>query len=492
MDYVRFHARLHPTTPAVTDLTFDRHWTYATFDDLVARGASVLRARGVGEGDRVACLSKNRAEVVALHLACARVGAIFVPLSWRLSPPELETIVRDCEPTLIYGDEMAATLGIDADDVGGLLDACAGAAPAALPTPPRDLPSLMLYTSGTTGAPKGVLLSEHNLTETAVNSCLLLEVDRHSRFLCEAPMFHVIGMVSSVRPPLLVGAQIVISDRFLPERTFARLADPALGITHYFCVPQMALAIRAIEGFDPARLRGLKAVFTGGAPHPEAQIRAWLDDGIPIVDGYGSSEAGTVFGMPLAPALIASKAGSVGLPTPRLQARLVDDQDVPVATGVPGELQLKGGNVTVGYWRREEEHRAALTPDGWFRTGDVLTCDADGYYRVTDRKKDMYISGGENVYPVQVEAELVTYPGIRELAVVGVPDARWGEVGCLFYVPQAGVIDFEALQAFLVTKLAKYKVPKHVRVVEALPRNGVGKLLRHELRRRYQESDHAA
>jgi len=488
MDYVGFHARLHPKTPAITDLTFDRRWSYEEIDVLVAQCAAVLRAAGAAPGDRVACLSKNRAEIVVLHHACARIGAIFVPLSWRLSAAELAAIVHDCEPGLIWGDEMAAPLGVEARDIDGLLDACAREQPARHEPFQDDLPSLMLYTSGTTGQPKGVLLTERNLTETAINSCLLLEVDGGSRFLCEAPMFHIIGMVSSVRSPMFVGAHIAVSDRFIPERTFARLADPALRITHYFCVPQMALALRAVDGFDPSRLRGLKAVFTGGAPHPAAQIRAWLDDGIPIVDGYGSSEAGTVFGMPLDRELIGAKAGSVGLPTPRIQARLVDEQEAPVGDGVPGELQLKGGSVTVGYWRRDEEYRSALTPDGWFRTGDILTRDEDGYYRVTDRKKDMYISGGENVYPVQVEAELVGYPGIREAAVVGVPDERWGEVGCLFYVPESGEIDVDGLQAFLATKLAKYKVPRHARVVEALPRTGVGKLMRHELRRLYRDA----
>ncbi len=483
MDYVRLHAHLHPNRPAVTDLTFERHWTYEQFDRLVAGCVAVLIGRGVVEGDRVACLARNRAEIVALHLACARLGSMFVPLNWRLASSELGAIIRDCEPTLTYGDEMSLSLGVDAENLEGLVDTCTSTQPIWREPLPDNRPSLMLYTSGTTGNPKGVLLSERNLTETAINSCLLLEVDYNSRFLCEAPLFHIIGMVASVRPPLFIGAQIVISDRFIPERTFSRLADPKLGISHYFCVPQMALDIRAVDGFEPSKLSGLKALFTGGAPHPEAQIREWLDDGIAIVDGYGSSEAGTVFGMPLDRRLIASKAGSVGVPTPRVQTRLVDEQGEPVGVGTPGELQINGDNVTIGYWRREDEYRSAMTADGWFRTGDILTRDEDGYYRVTGRKKDMFISGGENVYPAQVEAELVTYPGIRELAIVGVPDTRWGEVGCLFYVPESDEIDLDALKAFLATKVAKYKIPKHARVLEALPRNGVGKLLRHKLRR---------
>jgi fatty-acyl-CoA synthase len=487
MDYVRLHARLHPDQPAVTDLTFEREWSYERFDRLIACCTAVLVDAGVVEGERVACLSKNRAEIVALHMACARLGAIFVPLNWRLSASELDVLIDDCEPSVVYGDNMAVTLGVDATDIEQLLGQCEASQPVWPEHKSEDLPSLMLYTSGTTGAPKGVLLSERNLTETAINFSLLGEVNSDSHFLCESPMFHIIGIVTSVRPPMLCGAQIAISDSFIPERTFTRLADPGLNVSHYFCVPQMALAIRAADGFDASRLSGLTAIFTGGAPHPETQIRDWLNDGIAIVDGFGMSEAGTVFGMPLDRKLIDRKAGCVGIATPRVQARIVDNKDKPVVVGTPGELQLKGDNITLGYWRRDAEYQATLTEDGWFRTGDILTIDEDGYFRVTDRKKDMYISGGENVYPVEVEAQLDKYPGVSELAVIGVPDAKWGEVGCLFYVAESIEVSLEDLDAFLSTRLARYKIPKHVYRVETLPRNGVGKLMRHDLRSIYRE-----
>lgn len=487
MDYVSFHALLHPDKPAVTDLTFKRRWSYEQFDRFVAGCTAVLMNEGVVEGDRVACLSKNRAEIVALHLACARLGAIFVPLNWRLSPSELGAIVPDCEPVIVYGDDLASALGVEATDIESLHDRCGDAQLVWPEKKSENLPSLILYTSGTTGSPKGVMLSERNLTETAINFALLGEVDSDSHFLSESPMFHIIGMVTSVRPPLLVGASVSISDRFIPERTYSRLADPALKISHYFCVPQMASAIRAVDGFDASRFGWLKAIFTGGAPHPEAQIRDWLNDGVSIVDGFGMSEAGTVFGMPLNRSLIDRKAGCVGIPTPRIQARIVDDNDKPVPVGTPGELQLSGDNIAIGYWRKDAEYRSSLTEDGWFRTGDILTRDEDGYYRVVDRKKDMFISGGENVYPVEIEALLARYPGIRELAVVGVPDAKWGEVGCVFYVPESGEMNLGDLEAFLTTRLARYKIPKQAYAVNELPRNGVGKLMRHELRRIWRE-----
>lgn len=487
MDYVSLHAVLHRDNPAVTDLAFERRWTYEQFDRFVAGCAAILMGEGVAEGDRVACLSKNRAEIIALHLACARLGAVFVPLNWRLSSSELRAIVADCEPAIVYGDESASALGVEAADVESLHERCGDVQLVWPEQKSEHVPSLMLYTSGTTGSPKGVMLSERNLTETAINFSILGQVDSDSHFLAECPMFHIIGMVTSIRPPFLLGAHVSISDRFLPERTYSRLANPALKFSHYFCVPQMALAIREVDGFDASRLGSLKAIFTGGAPHAETQIRDWLNDGVAIVDGFGMSEAGTVFGMPLDRNLIDQKAGSVGIPTPRVQARIVDHNDEPVPDGIPGELQLKGDNITLGYWRKEKEYRECLTEDGWFRTGDILTRDEDGYYRVVDRKKDMFISGGENVYPVEIEALLARYPGTRELAVVGVPDAKWGEVGCVFYVSESGEINLEDLEAFLTTRLARYKIPKQAYPVNELPRNGVGKLMRHELRRIWRE-----
>jgi fatty-acyl-CoA synthase len=463
----------------MSDLSFDRSWSYQQLDNAVAKCATFLLERGVLAAERVACVSKNRAEQIILHYACARLGAIYVPINWRLSTTEIEQLLVDCSPQLVFVDDQGRKLGVDGDDIDSLLVESDARLASAYPVADPSVPSLMLYTSGTTGTPKGVLHSETTLAETAMNFSLLGEVSEQSVFLCESPMFHVIGLVTSIRPAFLRGASVVISDGFEPGRTLARLADPRLRVSHYFGVPQMAVMLRAEAGFDPDKLRHLKAIFTGGAPHPEAQIRDWVNDGLAIVDGYGSSEGGTVFGMSLDIDMIDKKAGCVGMGTPRIQTRIVDASGQEVAAGQSGELQFKGPNLTVGYWRAGAIS-SVLNDEGWFETGDIVSCDEEGYFRILDRKKDMFISGGENVYPAELESLLVKYPGIKEVSVVGVPDEKWGEVGCVFYV-SANTIPIEDFSRHLSDSLARYKLPKLSVKVDALPRNGAGKVVKPEL-----------
>jgi len=482
-DHVALQARLQPNRPAAVDLLGGRLWTYAELDGAVARALGVLRRRGLGEGDRLAVLARNRVLLAVLHLACARLGAIFVPLNWRLSPSEIGALVEDSAPTLIVGDALLKVAGLDGVDLDLLQAEVDAAEPETAGPADRDRPSLILYTSGTSGRPKGALLSERNLDQTAINFGRLGKVTHQSVFLVDAPMFHIIGLITSIRPALMHGGTILVSDGFEPARTLARLSDPDLGVTHYFCVPQMAAMLRGQPSFNASTLRRLTAVFTGGAPHPAPDIRAWLAEGIPVVDGYGMSEAGTVFGMPADLALIDARAGSAGLPMPSVRTRIVDDQDRDCPPGTAGELLLKGDNVFLGYWRRIEETARAFTEDGWFRTGDIARADAEGYHWLVDRKKDMFISGGENVYPAEIEAALADHPSIVECAVVGLPDARWGEVGHLVATCREGAtLELAAILAHLENRLARYKLPKTLTVVAALPRTASGKIQKTLLR----------
>lgn len=490
VDAIGLHARLRPHAVAAEDLTRGQSWTYAALNRAVGQWAAALTAQGIRTGDRVAALAKNDVWLPILHHACARLGALYVPLNWRLSAAEIARVLDDCRPALLVGDGVLATL---APAHGGLTLATLAAQAdslAPLPEAPFDRarPSLILYTSGTSGRPKGVLLSEKNIDQTAINFSVLGEVTQRSSFLCDAPMFHIIGLITSLRPALLQGGRLLVSDGFSPARTLARLSDPALGITHYFCVPQMAALLRAEPTFDPDRLRHLAAIFTGGAPHPAPAIHAWLEVGIPIVDGFGMSEAGTVFGMPLDRAIIAGRAGSAGIAMPGVQTRIVGADGDDCAVGEAGELLLKGDNITAGYWQRPDETAQAFTDEGWFRTGDIVRADAEGFHWLVDRKKDMFISGGENIFPAEVEAAAIAHPDVAECAVVGLPDPRWGEVGHLSAVLKSGAsLSAEALLAFLETRIARYKLPKTILFVSALPRNGAGKLMKAEIKRQLSD-----
>ncbi len=485
-DYVRLHAAGQPARRACVELATGRAWTYAELDADIARCAAVLRGRGIGSGDRVAVLARNSVWLLVLQQALMRLGAIFVPLNWRLAPAEIEALLDDCAPVLLVADAACAPLAASCPMLP--LDSLTAEIEAAAPDHSQaaadaDAPSIILYTSGTSGRPKGVIITERNAFFTASNFSVLGRVTNRSVFLCDSPKFHVIGLLTSFRPGLMQGATMLVSPGFDPATTFARLADPELGITHYFCVPQMAQMLRGAPGFDPDRLHGLTALFTGGAPNPPQDIRTWLAEGIAMANGYGSTEAGTVLGMPPEPEVIAAKPDSAGLPAPTLSLRIVDDRGVELGDDAVGELQIQGPNVTPGYWQRPDETAAAFTADGWFRTGDLVRRDSDGFFTLVDRLKDMFISGGENIYPAEIEQVLLAHPSVAEAAVIGVPDPQWGEVGCAFVVVEAPVSDLaEMLAAHCGARLARYKIPKRFVQAETLPRTGSGKIMKQELR----------
>jgi len=486
------HAREIPDKTACVDLGSNRRLTYGELHASVEHCAAWLEvALGEPAGERVAVLSRNSADVLILQLACAGVGAIFQPLNWRLPGPELAVLVEDAGPRLlIYEPEFSPVLAaltpfedmaLVALDAGP--DGFAARVAAAPPHPARaapaadDAPATLLYTSGTTGRPKGAMISERNARACAENFAAVGQVGPDAVFLCDAPMFHTVGLYAVCRTTLHVGATLLISPRFDAGVTLRRLSDPELGITHYFCVPQMAQMIRQEPDFTPEALRRLTALCTGGAPIPAAVIHRWVDDGVMIIDGYGMTEVGTVLGMPVGDlSLVREKAGSAGRPAPGVSMRLVtpDGRDAP--EGEVGELWLKGENVTAGYWARPDATAAAFH-DGWLKTGDAARRDADGFYYLVDRWKDMFISGGENVYPAEVEAAILELDGVSEVAVIGAPDARWGETGVAYVVATPGAaLTLDDVLAHCRRRLAGYKAPRVIKLVGGLPRTGSGKV----------------
>lgn len=488
-DPLIYRARVTPDRPAIVEISTGNELSYGSLDLRVARMAGHVAATVHEPGARIAYLGRNSIAQVIVCLACQRAGLVFVPLNWRLGAAELGPIIADCEPALLIYDEefttVAAELGSDRclalplTGNEGVIASAEQAAPMSPTRHPSDHPCIMLYTSGTTGTPKGVVITRGNAFASAINFAVVGELGAGSVTLCDLPLFHTIGLVAIARTTLTMGGRLVLSDRFLPDRTLAALGDPRLGVTHYFAVPQMAAALRSSPHWDPSRLKALKAIFVGGAPLSPALIEAFLEDGIPLVNGYGMSEAGTAIHMPIDAGMVAAHPGAVGFPAPLLDIRLVDERGVDVADGEVGEIWLRGPSVTSGYWNRPEETARAFAGD-WYRTGDIGRRDESGVIRVPDRLKDMYISGGENVFPAEVEAVIGAHPGVRDVAVIGMPDPRWGECGVAFIVSDS--TDGEEILAYCAQNLARYKRPARIVFVEAIPRTASGKAQKHILR----------
>ena len=479
-DPVLLHARLRPNSLACIDLTIKRRWTYSELDCDIQRAATVLTEQGVRSSDRVATISVNNVHQIILQQALMRLGAIYVPMNWRLAPPELARLLVDCNPVIVFTDldPPELPLGCRHMDISAFAAAVDIAMPRArLEARPLHDTCIILYTSGTSGVPKGVMITAQSIFATTFNFTILTEVDTNSVFLCDVPMFHFMGLIAQTFPPLMRGATLLVSAKFNPKATNTCLGNDELQVTHYFCVPQMAETLARAPNFDPTVWSSLKALFTGGAPNPPARIKWWLARGIRMVDGYGSTETGTISGMPLSSELIGSKAGSVGFTGPLTVIRVVDERDQDVPVGAPGEILVSGPSVTPGYWNRPDENFSAFTEDGWFRTGDIGRVDEDGYLFLIDRCKNMFISGGENVYPAEVEAALVEHPDVVEAAVVGVPDQLWGEAGRAFIVARLdSQLTHEDLMTHCRALVARYKIPRETFFVSEFPRTGSGKV----------------
>jgi len=507
-DFLAWHATGNAERAAIRELRSGAVLGYAELDHRVRQCMTALLGwLSHPFGKRVAMLSRNSLDLVTLHYACARLGAVFVPLNWRLTGNELRILVEDAGPELLVCEEefrdagaeairgstvhTVLSAGPDGNELAGAIDA---AEPIRhRPQVPADAPVTLLYTSGTTGRPKGVIWTRQGAWYCELNFTFASGVSPGDVFLCDVPMFHVSGLCAMTRGAICSGSTLIVSDRFTPANALALLSDPGTGATHYFAVPQMAQAMRAEPLFARADLRRLKALVVGGGPVPRALVEQYLAEGVPLVDGYGLSEAGTVFGMPLDSATMVRKAGTSGVAAPWIQVRLVDRAGNDVPDGEVGEIWLRGPSVTPGYWQRPEATAEAIT-DGWVHTGDAAVRDRDGFYRLVDRWKDMYISGGENVYPAEVEAVLLEISAVAEAAVVGVPDERWGESGCAWVVPAdpaAAAADPQALAEEIRSgcreRLARYKVPREVRFTDALPRTGSGKVRKPLLRQAHAE-----
>ncbi len=481
-------------------------YSYRDFNQRINRAANGLAGLGVGKGDRVAMLLLNSNAFLEVLFACAKLGAIAVPVNFRLSPAEVGFILENSEAaTLVYHPVFAAlarpgrgngflnnviavaqrdhAAAAGDADYEALLAGASDAEPEAQVLP--DDPLMMMYTSGTTGRPKGALLSHGNATWNCIHAHISdMGVLRSDIVLNVAPLFHIGGLAVNTLTALHIGATVILQAQFDPVQVLKALESER--VNKLFLVPAMWHALTLVPDFDDYDLSALRALTSGGAPCPIPVIEFFQSRGFKFYEGFGMTEtcAGVCI---LGDADAVRKNGSVGKPLMYEQMRIVDETGNDVPQGETGELVLRGPNIFLEYWNRPDATEEAFR-DGWFHTGDLARQDEEGFYYIVDRKKDMLISGGENVYPTEVEQVLYRHPKVQEVAVIGTPDERWGEVPMALVVPKDGnAPTLEELEAFCQDKLARFKTPKHLVVLDELPRTATGKVLKRELRKEYAE-----
>jgi fatty-acyl-CoA synthase len=494
-DLLGERARLTPGKTALVYVPTGERFTYAGLDARAVRCARVWReVLGVGRDDRVAILADNRVEILDAFFAAPKAGVVLVPLGTRLTPRELAGILEDAAPAAVmYGEEHAATARAVQELVPGLrwvaLDGEYGDLVASIPdgpwTPERRGPEdlhCLLYTSGTTGKPKGVMIPHRQVVWNGYNTVAGWQLREDDVSPVFTPLYHAGGLAAFLVPVFTIGGTIVLHRGFDAAEVWRTIQTE--GCTVILGVPTIYKLLLEDPGFASADLSRVRWLISGGAPLPCYLIEAYQRRGVVFKQGYGLTEVGVnCFAMTVEESV--AHAGSIGKPLMFTEARLVDDEGQEVPAGEVGELWLRGPHVCRGYWNNPEATAAALDADGWFHTGDLARRDEEGFYTIAGRKKDMIISGGVNVYPAEIEGELLLHPAVRDAAVVGVPHPTWGEVGVAFVVPRDEGVTGQELAEFLADRLAKYKIPREFVFVDVLPRTPYGKVLKGELRTQY-------
>lgn len=487
-----------PDKPAVI---FDgAQLTYRQFADAADRVAAMLHDRGIGKGDAVAYIGENSPQFLQVMFAAAQLGAVFVPINTRLAAPEMRHVLVDSGArALILDPEFLdrAMPGVEAGRIAQVIvtgdgvpespglarlvaEATAGHTVADVDL---DDPAAIIYTSGTTGRPKGAVLTHGNLTWVALNCIVDYDVVSTDVSLMISPLFHVASLGMGALPVVLKGATLVLEKGFEPGRALGLIQQH--GVTMLSGVPTTYQMMADHPDWARTDLSTLQKLTCGGSAVPTRILNAYEERGLSFSQGYGMTET-SPGATSLSPAMTREKQGSVGLPHFFTEVRIADEHGDMVPRGTVGEIEITGPNIFLGYHGQPEATSEAFTDDGWFRSGDLGYLDADGYLYIADRLKDMIISGGENIYPAEVENLISDIEGISGVAVVGVPDDRWGEVPWAVVTLKEGAdVDTEKVRSHLDGLLARYKLPKNVVVVEDLPRTASGKVRKADLRARF-------
>jgi fatty-acyl-CoA synthase len=482
--WIERHAGLFPGRTAIRFQ--GQTLAYADLANGVERSAAMLHGLGLRRGDRIAWLGLNHPHMLGLLFAAARCGLILVPLNWRLAPPEHAFILRDAGVKALFAQRsLALPLGaetlpadcrlvlVDSTDGGapGLYDLIAAGGPAPGHNGRPDDPLLLVYTSGTTGRPKGAVLSQRALDCNAANSAHMHDMTSRDHILTVLPMFHVGGLNIQTTPALRLGATVTLHDRFDPGAFLAAATADQPSLT--VLVPATISALLAHPAWSTTDLSSLRAVATGSMAVPIALIEAFHARSVPVIQIYGSTETAPVAVYQRIKDAYES-VGSMGQVGRHSEVRVVDGSGADVRPGAAGEIWVRGAHVADGYWN-DPEATARAFADGWFRSGDIAEVDADGRFWFKDRIKNVIISGGENIYPAEIERVLSGMPGIRECHVVGRPDPRWGMVPVAAVAADA-TLTREAVLGHFEGRLARFKHPRDVVFLSELPRNAMGKV----------------
>ncbi len=500
IDWLLKRAQLTPNKTALIDtLHNNRAITYSEWNRSANRTANFLRERlGVSKGDRVAVLAMNCIEYLDVWFACQKIGAILQNLNWRLTPHELIDVINDATPrALIYGGDFLTQVETIRADVivthfvaldehlnGDLFfnerDGCADSAPAPVELTLDDV-WVICYTGGTTGFPKGAQLTYGNITFNSVNTVMSWGLTPDDATILNSPLFHTGGLNVFTAPLVHIGGTSIVCKTFEVEQVYNLLNDS--GVTIWFGVPTMFTMMQQHRRWNEADFSKLKLLISGGAPCPLPIFEKFWAKGVDFKTGYGLTEAGpNTFWLP--PEDVRRKPGSVGFPLFHVDVKIVKD-DRECGADEVGELLISGEHVCKGYWNNPGETAKAIR-NGWLYTGDLARRDSEGYYYIVGRSKDMIISGGENIYPAEVESAIAAHESVAEVALIGISDEKWGEVGrAIVVIANGDSITQEELIKFCGERLAKYKVPKSVVFVDSIPKTGANKVDKLKLVRKY-------